>query len=423
MDWLTVYPGLLRGSVTPPPSKSLAHRAILCAALAGGLSEIGPVQPSDDIRATLGCACALGAEVKWRGNCVQVRGTGGKSAVQSARMDCGESGSTLRFLVPLALAMGVNAGFTGRGNLGKRPLSPYETICRAQGLGFEHPEDATLPLQVSGRLKSGKFTLPGDVSSQFVTGLLLALPLLEGDSEIEIQGALQSRGYIDLTLSAMKAFGVEVECPSEGRYRVPGGQSYRARDYQVEADFSQAAFFLCAGALGAQVDVLGLRRDSLQGDRAVIPMLRELGALVEWKGEALSARPGNMRGAVLDAAQCPDIMPELALVAALCPGHSRIVNAARLRIKECDRLHAIAQELNRLGGKVVEFQDSLEIDGVEMLEGGVQADSFSDHRMAMMLAIASQKCRLSISIRNPGCVSKSYPGFFDDFRSLGGTTE
>lgn len=423
MDWLTVYPGLLRGSVTPPPSKSLAHRAILCAALADGVSEIAPVVPSEDIQATLRCVEALGAQTQWQSGRLQVRGIGRQARGKQAGMDCGESGSTLRFLIPLALALGVETRFEGRGNLGRRPLAPYQEICRAQRLTFEHPEEATLPLTVGGRLKSGRFVLPGDVSSQFVTGLLLALPLLPGDSEIAIEGALQSRGYIDLTMSVLEAFGVRVEQPAEGRYVVPGGQAYRARDYQVEADFSQAAFFLCAGALGAQVTVQGLKPDSLQGDRAVIDLLRALGARVEWQHGGLIARPGDMHGAELDAAQCPDIMPELALVAALCPGHSRIVNAGRLRIKECDRLHAIAQELNRLGARIVERPDAMEIDGVEWLEGGVHTDSFSDHRIAMMLAIASQKCRLSIAISNPACVGKSYPGFFDDFRALGGTTE
>lgn len=424
MAGLTVYPGRLSGALCPPPSKSLAHRAVICAALAQGESVLEDVEPSQDILATVQGMRALGAELHWVEGGLRVRGrsVGGRSGL--SEIDCNESGSTLRFLMPLVLALNGGGRFIGRGQLGKRPLTPYQTLCRRQGIAYQDlSEGGRLEVELAGWLRPERMELPGNVSSQFITGLLLALPLLPGDSEIALTTPLESEGYVALTLAVQEQFGVQVERPEPGLFRIPGGQRYRPACYRVEGDYSQAAFFLCADALGAQVRLMGMNPDSRQGDRQVLDILEEMGCRVHREQGMVWVSASRLTGTVIDAAQCPDIIPELALVAALSQGESRIKNAGRLRLKECDRLAAIARALNALGGRVRELEDGLVIEGVCQLEGGVAVSSCADHRMAMMLAVAAQSCRLKLTIDDATCVNKSYPGFWDDFRALGGLAD
>lgn len=383
---VTITPGLLRGAITPPPSKSQAHRLLIAAALADGESRIEHLADSQDIQATRRCMAALKAP----GEDLPV-------------LDCGESGSTLRFLIPVALALRGGGRFTGRGRLMERPQKPYFDLFDEKGIAYRQ-EDGVLTVQ--GRLTPGTFALPGDVSSQFVTGLLYALPLLEGDSRITLTTPLESRGYVDMTLEALERFGIRAECPDGRTLQVPGGQTYRPCRAAVESDYSQAAFYYAANGLGGQVEILGLNPRSAQGDRCIVPYHMQL------------CGPGE---AELDVSQCPDLVPPLAAHAALRQGITRIVNAARLRIKESDRLTAVTQVLTALGADVVEGADRLTITGQpEGLAGGVTVDSHNDHRIAMMAAIAATRCAAPVTIIGAECVAKSYPDFWEDYERLGG---
>ena len=417
------------GRVTLPPSKSVAHRAMLCAALSRGSCALSHMAGSQDIDATARAIEALGGEVRLeedRGLCL-VEGAG-LGRAQGGVIHCGESGSTLRFLIPIACALGGRWTFTGEGRLPQRPLDVYRELLPAHGVWYQDPGREFLPLTVEGRLEPGVFTLPGNVSSQFITGLLLALPLLPGDSEIVLTTPLESEGYVNLTLQAMERFGVTA-CRTSRGWRVPGGQRYRPHNLAVEGDWSQAAFFLTMAALapaGAQVELAGLSRDSLQGDKACVELFEGFGLDLRWEGDLLlcgNPRAGEpfrgLRGQVIDAAQIPDMVPALSVCAALSQGETAIVNAQRLRLKESDRLAAMEAALTALGGKVLSREDGLVLKGVETLKGG-RALGVNDHRVVMALAGAALGSRGPVTVTDAWSVRKSYPGFFDDFMRLGG---
>ena len=306
-------------------------------------------------------------------------------------------------LIPVALALRGGGRFTGHGRLMERPQEPYFAIFREKGISYEQGNGT---LTVEGRLTPGTYTLPGDVSSQFITGLLYALPLLEGDSELVLTTALESRGYVDMTLDALAQFGVSAEYDGNRRFRVPGNQAYRHRDLAIEGDWSNAAFWFAAAFLGHRVDVEGLNPRSVQGDRVIGEQLARL------------TQPGP---AELDVSQCPDLVPPLAAMAALRAGETTaIVNAARLRIKESDRLASVTQVLNALGAGVEEHADHLVLRGRERLAGGVTVSGHNDHRIAMMAAIAATRCQGPVTITGAECVNKSYPRFWADYEALGG---
>jgi len=399
---VTIHPKRLAGAVTPPPSKSMAHRLILCAALAGGRSMLRPVALSQDILATLSCIEALGAE--WergpKGELV-ITGRGGKASAESLPVfDCGESGSTLRFLIPIALAVAGGGVFTGRERLMERPLQPYFRLFAEKGIAYDQ-RDGTLALR--GSLSAGDYAIPGNVSSQFLTGLLLALSQVEGESRIVLTTPLESRDYVAMTMDVMARFGAKV-WREEETFFVSGG-SYQGREETVEADWSQGAFWYAANFLDNPVELRGLDPASIQGDRAVAAHYWTL------------ARPGDVE---LDVSQCPDLLPPLALMAALRVGTCRLVNAARLRLKESDRLAAVTATLNVLGARVEEGADSLTVRGVDGLRGKVTLDCRNDHRIAMMAAIAATKCAEPVTLTGAECVNKSYPDFWDHYRMLGG---
>lgn len=408
---LTIYPSKLAGEVTPPSSKSQAHRALIAAALGGGISTISNLADSQDIQATRRCLSALGALVEDLGpGTLRVHGLGNSipQAGPFPTLDCGESGSTLRFLIPVALLVQGQAAFTGRGRLMERPLAPYEDLFRGKGIGWSM-EHGVLTLD-SGRgydrlaLDPGEYRLPGDVSSQFITGLLFALPLLEGDSDLLLTAPLESRGYVDLTLDVLDRFGVVAE-PRENGFHIPSGQMYQARDLAVEADWSQAAFWYAANHLGGQVDILGMDPTSRQGDREIAAYSRML------------ARSGQVE---LDVSQCPDLAPPLAAMAAVRTGTTRLTNAARLRAKESDRLASVTRALRAMGGQVEEYADSLTIHGVKRLPGGGVVDCANDHRIAMMAAVCAASAEAPVKLLGAECVRKSYPEFWTHFQSLGG---
>lgn len=384
---VTILPGTLKGAVTPPSSKSQTHRAVLALMLAQGEGKLSNLAVSQDIQATQDCVAALKS-----GQPAQADGL--------PLLDCGESGSTLRFLIPVALAVRGGGHFTGRGRLMERPQGPYIRLFEEKGISWNQ-EGACLT--VAGQLEPGVYALPGNVSSQFITGLLYALPLLPGDSRIVLTTPLESRGYVDMTLDMLRRFDIKVEEQEDG-FMVPGNQTYQARDLTLEADWSGAAFWYAANFLGAQVDIQGLNPDSVQGDR-------QIGTLY-WK----LARPGNVD---IDLSQCPDLAPPLAVMAAVRKRTTRFVNAGRLRMKESDRLETIARTLNALGAKAQVGEDTLILEGLDHLEGGT-VDGCNDHRIAMMAAVAAVACKEPVTILGAECVKKSYPRFWEDYTALGG---
>ena len=399
---VTIQPRLLKGNITPPASKSQGHRALLAAALAQGESVLAGLTPSRDIEATISCVCTLGAQVRWEADGVHVAGRGSKPGVCSGQTyDCGESGSTLRFLIPITLALTGGGSFIGHGRLMERPLQPYFDIFKQKDIYYAQADGRA---GLEGTLTPGDYSLPGNVSSQFITGLLFALPLLDGDSRLLLTTPLESEGYVDMTLEVLEQFGIRVIREDNG-FLVPGGQSYQSRDVRIESDWSQAAFWYAARALGSEIAIDGLNAASAQGDRVIAAQFEQLTA------------PGEVE---LDMSQCPDLVPALAAMAAVRRGTTRIVNAARLRIKESDRLAAVTDVLSRLGADVSEQEDGLTIVGKTALVGGVCVDSHNDHRIAMMAAVAATRCQGPVTVENAGCVAKSYPSFWEDYETLGG---
>lgn len=407
----------LGGSVAAIPSKSQAHRLLICAALAREKSLVHCPRLNADIEATVRCLRALGAEIGRVGEDFIVKPV--TAPVSQAELDCGESGSTLRFLLPVAAALGVEARFTGSGRLPERPLGE---LCAALRSGGAAVSADRLPITVSGGLRAGTYRLPAKVSSQYISGLLFALPLLTGESLLELDGVPESAPYIDMTLAALRSFGVASE-RERNAWRIPAGQGYHSPgSLSVEGDWSNAAFWLCAGAVGRKsLTVTGLDPASPQGDRAVAALLRRMGASVTEGENNLTVSPATLRGIELDARDVPDLVPVLAVTAAYAAGETRIVNAGRLRLKESDRIASTAALIRALGGRVTEEAEGLTIHGGGLRGGTVEA--WGDHRIAMAAAAASAACEAPVTIRGAEAVNKSYPSFFEDYRALGGRTE
>ena len=388
---VTMKPFQANGTVFAPPSKSDAHRAIICAALSGGVCTIAPIALENKT--------------------LTIDGTGVFSN-KAATLDCGESGSTLRFMIPVAAAGGVEATFLGRGRLPERPIGVYTEALPGKGVTVD--TEGGLPLKISGQLKSGVYRVPGSVSSQFITGLLFALPLLKGDSDIILTSPIQSAGYINMTIRTMAKF--------DNGWHIRGRQHYVPSDYTTDGDWSQAAFFLVAGAVSGDVEVLNANIDSAQGDRRIAALLREFGAEVIQDGDRLRVKRSPMTAIDIDASQIPDLVPVLAVCACFANGVTRITNAERLRIKESDRLKTTAQLINSLGGKVKELPDGLEITGVGKLYGGF-AEGCGDHRIVMSAAVCASGAAEKIKCTDAMSINKSYPDFFEDYAKIGGTAE
>lgn len=418
MSKVRVLPSVFNGEVTLPPSKSDVHRAILCASLARGKSVISPVDMSQDILATIDCAKALGADITVDGSTVYVDGTN-LFGSKAAELNCRESGSTLRFFIPVAAAGGVAATFTGKGRLPQRPIGIY-LDCLPK-FGVKCTTEGGLPLDISGRLQSGRFEVPGNVSSQFITGLLLALPLTGKDCTIAVTSPLQSVGYINMTIRTMGVFGVKVEATENG-YFIKGGQSYTPCRYTCEGDWSQAAFFMAAGALGGRLTLKGLRTDSIQGDMQCLEIFKEFGANVTVTPNGITVTGGDLKGISIDATQIPDLVPILAVTAAFAKGSTNIYGAERLRIKESDRLNAISTCLNKVGARVTEKPDGLIIEGVKNAAGG-SVEGYNDHRIVMSMAICAEKSTAPIEISDKESINKSYPSFFEDYKKVKGKVE
>ncbi len=410
-----VLHGPISGTVEAPVSKSVLHRLIMAAALCSGeTTVIHRYTMNDDIRATASIMAAAGASVEFDKDSIVVKGI--ETRNRGFLADCCESGSTLRFLLPLMAALGADCSFVGQGRLPQRPLSPLVEEMEAHGVRFSSKQ---LPLTIKNELLCGDYTFPGNISSQYITGLLFALPLVKGDSKIILTSPLESQGYVDMTLSVLEKFGIIIHCENPMEYHIPGGQSYRSPGKIVaEGDWSNAAFWLVAGAIGQSITVSGIQRSSLQGDKAVCDILEQMGADLHYEENSITVSGGRLHGITIDGSQIPDILPILSVAAACAEGTTHIINAGRLRIKESDRLAAVAESLSRLGAAVVEGEDSLTIMGGS-LQGG-EVESYGDHRMAMSAAIASLRCEEPVIIHDPTCVKKSYPLFYEEFNRLGG---
>lgn len=417
MKNMTFTPSVIKGTVRVPSSKSQSHRALICAALAGN-SIVRGVDISNDITATANALSALGAKLIYNSaeHTFYIDAPCARN-ISAGTVNSGESASTLRFFIPLAAALGADVTFTGEGRLPKRPTDIYVPILTPNGVSLEYPKNSDfLPLHVSGQLTSGEFSLRGDVSSQFVTGLIYAATQLCGESKILLTTNLESKPYVDLTVDMLKEFGADITEIDSG-YAVKGTELV-PREIYVEGDCSQAAFFAVAAAIGGSVTLGGVRRDTKQGDFRLFDIVSRFGAEVKWDGENVTVcKTDTLRASDIDAANIPDLVPALAVMAAFAEGTTRIYNAGRLRIKESDRIASTVQMLTSLGAIASETEDGLIIVGQKQLAGG-KVCAYNDHRIAMAAAAASAGCSSDVTVDDMSCINKSYPEFVRDFMSI-----
>lgn len=402
---VTITPKMLKGNIRAIPSKSHLHRLLIATALSknGGSVFVGDV--SEDIFSTISCLNSMGADIQINNKIANIKPI--VSPAISPVLDCSESGSTLRFLLPVAAAVNGNASFLGRGNLPSRPLSHLADELEKNGVKFSAKN---VPLTISGKLSAGTYSIPGNISSQYITGLLFALPLLNDESSIVLTTPLESASYVDITLDVLKEFGINV-IKTENGYQIPGKQNYIApENIDVQGDWSNAAFWLTAAYLGCGIDVDGISTMSPQGDKEIINILTSF----MMRDIIPSSEP-----LIIDAGNIPDLVPIISVAASLSFGKTIIKNAHRLKIKESNRLLTTQDALRSIGADITATDDGLEINGKSMLIGG-EGQSFNDHRIAMCLAIAAIKCKNKVIINGAEAVNKSYPQFFSDYIKLGG---
>ena len=395
MSDVKISSSILKGTVIAPPSKSAAHRALICSFLAGG-GTVSPIINSKDMEATVGVIDAL------------KRG--------ESTLDCIESGSTLRFMIPVAAAFGKEVTFIGQGRLPQRPIGEYLELLPKHNVNVK--SDGGLPLTISGQLKNGSYEISGDVSSQYVTGLLLALADLEGDSAVILTTPLQSKPYVDMTVKVMKDYGVEIKETDFG-YLIHGGQEFKRLDYTVEGDWSQAAFFLVAGAVGGDVTVAGLDINTTQGDKGINDVLTSFGADIEIKETRVRCVKGRLKGCVVDATDIPDLVPIVAVLGAFSSGKTIIKGAQRLRYKESDRIKSVVDNLKLIGADVTETEDGMIINGSERLHSA-RLKGYNDHRIVMAFSVAALFLDGETVIDDAESINKSYPAFFEDYNKIGG---
>lgn len=418
------YPVRLTGCAAAPASKSEAHRRMICAGLSSEPTVLAGYTPSADLKATLKCIKALGAQVAVEGDKVTLQ-AGHRRGFMLPLMDCGESGSTLRFFVPIAMALTGGGVFRMHGRLSQRPMDVYRDLFVPQGCMWHMSSgaDGAAELHVAGRLTAGNYVLPGNVSSQFVSGLMFALPLLSGTSTLTVEPPVESAGYISMTVEALTMSGIELKEKAPFCWEIPGNQHYGPVSGRLSGDYSQTAVFLCMAALGHDITVTGLSAQTTQGDRAVLKHLQALGAQVEEGLEGIRVKGGKLRGATLDMRDCPDIAPILALVCQMAEGESRLTGCGRLRLKECDRLQATVDMLMALGGDIRSEGDTMVIRGMKQLRGGVTVDACGDHRMVMLASAAALCCREPVTVPEVEALDKSWPDYLNVYASLGGRAE
>ncbi len=408
---ITVKPSVPTGRIRAISSKSAAHRILICAAFADGDTVVRCDRTNKDIEATAECLCALGASIRYDAPYFYV--TPIKTPVNGVVLPCNESGSTLRFMLPIIPALGINASFDMRGRLPERPLSPLYEELTAHGARLS--KQGSNPLLCEGELSGDEYRIRGDVSSQFISGLLFALTLSGKGGRLMIEGETESAPYIDMTVDALSLFGAEPKKTADGYVIKENMTLHTPATLEVEGDWSNAAFPLCMGAIGkGEVTVTGLKADSKQGDKAIVDILRRFGADVTVSDSEVTVRGGRkLHGIDIDASQIPDIVPALSVVASVADGTTTIRGAARLRLKESDRIASVLSLLTSLGADATETDDGLIINGTSRLSGGV-VDCFNDHRIAMSACVASAASTGDITVCSAECASKSYPDFWED---------
>lgn len=408
---------LPQGSIQIPPSKSMAHRAIICACLANGTSILSNIDYSQDILSTLNAMENLGAIITQDDHQLTIVGVNNEIHPKDLDIDCFESGSTLRFLIPLFSLSQKPIRFTGSPRLLQRPQSIYQTLFDQQKLHFKQTSDS---ISVEGSLSAQCFKLKGDVSSQFITGLLFALPLLKEDSIVQISEPFESRSYVNLTLEMLKYFGIDAYFTDPNTLLIPGNQSYQANHLEVEGDYSQMAFFAVLGSLLGQVEVMGLNKHAHQGDRVILDILKNMGAQIEDTQTGFKFHASTLKGVEIDLSDCPDLGPILCVVGACAMGTTKIYNAERLRFKESDRIDAMETELRKFGIHIHSSKDTITIEGKTAVpQELVRCEAHNDHRIAMSLSILALLLNQDIQLSGAQSIQKSYPNFFEDLKKLG----
>jgi len=415
---ITIIPNKLSGTVQVVSSKSLSHRYLIAAGLAKGISKIKNLLDSEDIIATKKALASF--NIRFEDQMVY----GGNLKVINNEIDCNESGSTLRFLIPIAMLFDQEITFVGKNRLSERPLDVYYELFNEKKLFYKKLTNNHLPLIVKGKIKPGLFKVRGDVSSQFLTGLLFTLPLLEDDSVIELLTPLESKGYVDLTLDTLKLFGIHILHIDQYFY-IKGNQKYIKQEVSVEGDFSQAAFFIVAGLIGEDIVLEKLNPISTQGDSHIVDLVKQMGGQIEYNHflRQYQVKKSDTYGITIDLSQIPDLGPILMVLAALSIGETRFINYERLRIKESDRLQVMIEVLAKFGVTTYFDKDYFVVIGQESLKGNQTFESYNDHRIAMAIAIASIKADGKVTILNAEVVNKSYPSFFEVYKYLGGLVD
>lgn len=412
---IKIYPSKCSGEIKIPSSKSMGHRAIICASLANGKSIISNLDYSDDILATIDGMRKLGANIQCEKDRLIVEGIENFYSLKDNIIDCNESGSTLRFFIPIFSLTGEKISFTGKNRLLKRPQKIYEKIFKEQNLYYFQDEDK---IEIKGKLKAKEYFIDGNISSQFISGLLFILPLLEENSIININPPFESASYIDLTMEVLKEFGITINKVTPLRFEIQGGQKYVAKYYKVEGDFSQLAFFAVLGALNNDLKCTGVNLNSKQGDKAIIDILKKSGVKIEEIEEGYLIYKSKVKGCKIDLGDCPDLGPILNILAMYGEGEFKIFNAGRLRLKESDRISAMEEELKKLGVEIETTEDEIKILGKKNYLGNIEVFGHKDHRIVMSLAIAGTMLEKPIIIDGAEAVEKSYPKFFQDLESL-----
>jgi 3-phosphoshikimate 1-carboxyvinyltransferase len=415
---IKLFPTKIKGDIQVPPSKSMAHRALISASLAKGTSVISNVIMSEDIMTTINALKHIGAKFEIKDTTITVTGVK-RLKYDNEPVFCNESGSTIRFLIPIFSLTNKEVTFTGKKSLLKRPQTIYEKI-------FSHDQNYfkkyTDKIVVKGSIKAREYTIDGSISSQFFSGLMFSLPLLEEDSTIYIDGELESKSYIDLTIEVLQHFGIEIQEIKNG-YFIEGNQSYQVCNYRIEGDYSQAAFFLVGGILNGNIKLLDLDHESNQGDSIIVSIIKRMKGRIIYTENGFVTESSQTYGTTIDVSDCPDLGPILALLGCLSKGTTTLINTQRLRLKESDRVDSTVKTLTALGANIQEKDDTIIIYGKQTLLGGVEVDSFNDHRIAMMISIAALICDNPVILNNPQAVKKSYPHFFEDYKKVGGIVE
>lgn len=415
-----IAPSKCSGQIIIPPSKSMAHRAIICAALAKGTSVIKNVAYSQDIKTTIAGMQQLGANITMEEDQVTITGIQDFSSLQQQEIFCCESGSTLRFFIPIFSLCNQKVTFTGQGRLLQRPQKVYEELFHSQGLSFHQDHNG---ITIEERLHPGDITLQGNISSQFISGLLFTLPLLDKDSHIHILPPFESKSYVELTLQMLKTFGITAYFEDDVTLYIPGNQTYQAADYTIEGDYSQLAFFAVLAAIQGDLTVYGVHHASRQGDKKILSILKDFGAHIEEVENGYRIHQQPLHGCSIDLADCPDLGPILTVLAMYASGNTNIEHAERLRIKESDRIEAMEQELRKFGVDIHSTADEIFVTGKNTYSCSEVLQGHNDHRIVMALTIAALCSDSTCTIEGAQAIQKSYPAFFEDVQAIGGKVE